>query len=163
MMGASPLSTVHVAGIQNSMTDIPSRLFGIPKKWHCDNDHDLLTLYNSKFPLPKQRSWTVYQVSSKISTRILSVLRMHITSLDEWRRLPSRGKHTGVVGVSMSHLWEWTLIYREPHSGNASEASQVLQRWSDKVTSIVAETKSELRRSVALSQPLARRALWPMA
>ena len=25
MMGASPLSTVHVAGIQNSMTDIPSR------------------------------------------------------------------------------------------------------------------------------------------
>ena len=90
MMGASPLSTVHVAGIQNLMTDIPSRSFGIMKKWHCDNDHDLLTLYNSNFPLLNQRSWTVYQVSSKISTRILSVLRMHITSLDEW---PSRKKY----------------------------------------------------------------------
>ena len=161
-MGASPLTTLHVPGVQNAMTDIPSRSFGIPAKWHCESDDALLTLYNSHFPLPNQRSWTVYQVSSKISTRILSVLRTKLISLEEWRRLPSRGKHTGVVGSPTSDLWEWTLTYRMPRSNNASEASPGLQQSFDKGTSIAAEVKSELRRSVALLQPLARRVPWPM-
>ena len=162
VMGASPLSTLHVPGVQNAMTDIPSRSFGDPPKWHCKSDEELLTLYNSHFPLPNQNSWTVYQVSSRISTRILSVLRMQLISLDEWRRLPSRGRHTGVVGSPMPHLWEWTLTYRMPRSSNASELSRDSQQLSEWGTSIAAGVKSELRRYLQLSQPLARRALWPM-
>lgn len=50
-MKASPLSTLHIAGVENSITDIPSRSFGTPSKWYCATDEDLLTLYDPLFPL----------------------------------------------------------------------------------------------------------------
>ena len=53
VMKASPLSTLQISGVQNVITDIPSRSFGTPPKWNCQTDDDLLTLYNSKFTLPK--------------------------------------------------------------------------------------------------------------
>ena len=161
MMGASPLSTLHIAGVQNEMTDILSRSFGTPPKWHCQTNVELLTLYNPKFPL-KQGSWTVYRVGSKISTLVLSVLRMKDIPLDEWRRLPSRGEHIGVVGKPSSHLWDWTLTYRIPRTSIESEHSLDLQQSSERATSIKDETRSELLRLVALSQPLERRVPWPL-
>jgi len=160
--GASPLSTLHISGDANMMTDIPSRSFGIPAKWHCENDSQLLTLYNSRFPLPNQSSWTVFQLSRKISMRLLSVLQMKALDLEEWRRLPKRGKLLGDVGKPLSKLWESTHIYRIPPSSTESGASLDLQQSSDRVTLIAAETKSELQQLVALSRPLARRAKWPM-
>ena len=160
MKGASPLTPLHIAGVQNAMTDIPSRSFGRPAKWHCKNHDDLLTLFSNKFPLPNQQCWTVYQVSSAVSTKVLSVLRMQLTSLDEWRQLRSPGRHIGNVGAPTSKLWEWTLSYRVSHSNSGSEACQDLQELSERVTSTVAETKYDLQRSVALSQPLARRVHW---
>ena len=160
MTGASPLTPLHIRGVQNAMTDIPSRSFGQPKKWHCRTDAELLTMFDSHFPLPNQQCWTVYQISSALSTKILSVLRMKLISLDEWRRLPSPGRHIGVVGASTSKLWEWTLTFREPHSKNESAACQDLQQSSATAISIVNEAKSELQQSVALSQPLARRVPW---
>ena len=161
MMGASPLSTLHIAGVQNEMMDILSRSFGTPPKWHCQTNVELLTLYNPKFPL-KQGSWTVYRVGSKISTLVLSVLRMKDIPLDEWRRLPSRGEHIGVVGKPSSHLWDWTLTYRIPRTSIESEHSLDLQQSSERATSIKDETRSELLRLVALSQPLERRVPWPL-
>ena len=158
--GASPLTPLHIAGVQNAMTDIPSRSFGQPKKWHCETYTELLTLFSEKFPLPNQQCWTVYQVSSEISTRILSVLRMKHSTLEEWRRLPSHGKHIGDVGVPTSKLWEWTLSSRVPRSKNGSEACQDSQEWSELVASTVTEGRHELQRSVALSQPLERRVRW---
>ena len=83
-MKASPLSTLHIAGVENSITDIPSRSFGTPSKWYCAKDEDLLTLYDPLFPL-EQNSWTVYHPSSAVSTRVISVLRMQNTLLAEWR------------------------------------------------------------------------------
>ena len=41
----------------------------------------------------------MYQVSSKISTKILSVLRMKLISLEERRQLTCRGKHNDVLIV----------------------------------------------------------------
>ena len=79
VMKASPLSTLHISGVQNAMTDIPSRSFGTPPKWHCQTENDLLTMFNSKFPLPNQASWTGYQVGSKISTLVLGC------SLQRWK------------------------------------------------------------------------------
>jgi len=38
-----PITTLHIAGDQNSMTDIPSRSFGSEHKWHFKSEHDLLT------------------------------------------------------------------------------------------------------------------------
>ena len=68
----SPLTTLHIAGDQNSIADIPSRSFGGTPKWHCRTDDDFLKLYNSHFPLPKQQSWTVFQIPSALSTRVIS-------------------------------------------------------------------------------------------
>jgi hypothetical protein len=49
----SPLTTLHIAGHKNAMTDIPSRSFGSEKKWYCKNDDELLTLFNASYPPAK--------------------------------------------------------------------------------------------------------------
>lgn len=157
---APPLSTLHVAGDANAMTDIPSRSFGDPAKWFCETDIELLSLYSREFPLPPQLSWNVYRINTKISSRIVSILRMQHFSMDEWRRLPSPGEHIGSVGQSSPDLWEWTLRYRIPPSKNASVASGDMQLQSEKVNLVASQVKSELQRLVALSRPLARRAKW---
>jgi hypothetical protein len=119
----SPLTPLHIAGVKNAMTDIPSRSFGSEPKWHCTDDNDLLTLFNSSFPLPNQNSWTVFRISSAISMRLISVLRMQAFSMDEWRRLPRPGKHTGRVGPRIANLFEWTLTYRESRTPQESDYS----------------------------------------
>ena len=65
---ACPLTPVHIPGNENAMTDIPSRSFGSEPQWHCTSDIQLLTLFNFRFPLPQQNSWTVFRLNKKIST-----------------------------------------------------------------------------------------------
>jgi hypothetical protein len=80
-----PITTLHIAGNQNQMTDIPSRSFGSKSKWHFKTDENVLTFFNSHFPLPTQNSWSVYQPTSAIATRVISVLRMKHFTLEDWR------------------------------------------------------------------------------
>ncbi len=84
-----PLTTLHIVGDQNSMTDIPSRSFGSEQKWHFKTDADQLTFFNNNFPLPNQNSWTVSQPTSAIATRLISILWITHFMLDEWRWLPA--------------------------------------------------------------------------
>jgi hypothetical protein len=56
-----PITTMHIAGDQNAMTNIPSRSFGSEPKWHFKTDLDLLTFFNVTFPLPHKNLWTVCQ------------------------------------------------------------------------------------------------------
>ena len=158
-MNVSPLTMLHVPGKQNAMTDIPSRSFGSEPKWHCKSDAELLTLYNSSFPLPHQRSWTVYRPSNALSMRVCSVLRMRHTTMAEWTRLPKPGKFSTNIGAPSSHLWEWTLNYRVHRTSSGSDASQDLQRQHD-VAILVKENKSKLAQSLGQSRPLARRSTW---
>ena len=65
--GASPLTPLHIDGEENSMTDIPSRLFGSNLSWFCKNDTDLLNLLNKNFPLPNKASWEVFSLSNAAS------------------------------------------------------------------------------------------------
>ncbi len=109
------------------MTDIPSRSFGSKPKWHCKSNTDLLTLFNNLFPIPPQNSWTVFQISYAVGIQVTSVLQMKDFTLEECRRLPKVGKHVGATGLPMSHLWEWTLSYRTPHSLSESASLQALQ------------------------------------
>ena len=162
MSGASPLTTLHIPGDENGITDIPSRSFGKPAKWHCKDESELLTLFQSKFPLPDQQSWNVYQITHDIFIRVLSVLRMKHTTMEEWRRLPKRGRHIGDVGKASSNLWESTLTFREQATRNGSEPCQDSRGSTETDTSGIEANKSELRRLVAQSRPLERRALWPM-
>jgi len=161
MMNVSPLTTLHVPGKQNAMTDIPSRSFGSEPKWHCKTDTDLLNLYNSPFPLPNQHSWTVYRPSNALFMRVCSVLRMKLITMEEWTRLPKPGKFSTNIGAPLSHLWEWTLNYRVLPTLKGSDASQVLQRQRD-VYTMVEENKSKLAQCLGQSRPLARRSTWCM-
>jgi hypothetical protein len=160
MTGASPLTPLHIAGRNNAMTDIPSRSFGSEPQWHCKTDTDLLTLFNKTFPLPNQASWTVYSPTNAICTRVLSVLRMKHSSMEEWRRLPKKGQHIGVRGAPSSRLWEWTLTFRESDTGTESGASQdsLGLRGQDSLDS---DDVFRLERFLRRSRPLGRRSQWP--
>ena len=151
---ASPLTPMHVAGVNNSLTDIPSRSFGSDVAWHCKTDNDLLTLFNSTFPLPTQASWNVYHISSEIATRVISILRMKAFTADEWRRLPRKGGYIGTIGSPMSTLWEWTHTFNKRHTNTEYVPCLDLPpafEWEHMADG----SKYALERSIALSQPLA--------
>jgi hypothetical protein len=69
----SPLTPIHIEGKKNDMTDIPSCSFGSIPKWHCKTDQELLTLYNSYFPLPNQNTWTITTSHHKRSSNASSL------------------------------------------------------------------------------------------
>jgi len=158
--GTCPITPLHIAGEENSVTDIPSRSFGSKPKWHCKSNTDLLTLFNNLFPIPPQNSWTVFQISYAVGIQVTSVLQMKDFTLEEWRRPPKVVKHVGAIGRPMLHLWEWTLSYRTPHSLSESASLQALQGESVQATT-VKENRSKLEASLAQSRPLARQLLWP--
>ena len=160
LTGTCPITPLHIAGEENSMTDIPSRSFGSKNKWHCKSNTELLTLLNNLFPIPLQNSWTVFQISYEVGMRVTSMLQMKDFTLEEWRRLPKVGKLVGAAGRPMSHLWEWTLSYRTPRSLTESASLQALQDESVQATT-VKENRSKLEASLAQLRPLARRSRWP--
>jgi hypothetical protein len=155
-----PLTTLHIAGDQNTMTDIPSRSFGSKPKWHFKSDNDLLAFFNSSFPLPNKNSWSICQPTSKIATHMISILRIVPFRLEDWRRLPAVAKNIGTAGKPTRGLWEWAHIFRtqgsqlgcEPHQDSWHESAQ---------DTMVKESKSKNAQSVARLQPLARRSHWP--
>ena len=155
----SPLTPLHIKGEENPMTDIPSRSFGSEAKWHCKTDSELLTLFNNSFPLPNQKSWTVFRLTSDISMRVISLLRMQVSSMDEWRRLPKIGQHTGKIGVPTSGLWEWSIIYRTSATKNGLDCSRALPQGSE-MEDMVATERLRVTQWQRLSQPLAQRSLW---
>ena len=157
---ASPLIPLHIAGVDNAMTDIPSRSFGSEKKWHCTTDEQFLTLYNDTFPLPNQESWNVYRISSKLATRVTSILQMQAFTTDEWRRLPKKGTPIGTVGSPTSSLWEWTHSFRKQPTNTESGHYQDSQPESA-LGHMADDARSRLEQSIALSRPLARRFPWP--
>ena len=159
--GASPLTPLHMAGEENSMTDIPSRLFGSNLAWFCKNDTDLLSVFNKIFPLPNQASWTVFSPSNAASVKVISVLRMQHFEMGEWLQLKKAGKHVGEFGVPLSDLWEWSLGYSMPRTISELDASQVLQLVYDRAA-MVEGGKLQLAQSLGHSWPLAQRSLWPM-
>ena len=65
---ACPITTLHIAGDQNAMTDIPSCFFGSKPKWHFTSELAFLTFFNNSFPLPCQNSWMLCQPTSAIAT-----------------------------------------------------------------------------------------------
>ena len=101
-----------------SMTDIPSGLFGSNLSWFCKNYTDLLNLFNKNSPLSNQASWTVFSPFNAASMKVISVLRMQHFEMGEWLELKNSGKHVGKIGVPLSDLWEWSLGYRMPRTSS---------------------------------------------
>jgi len=144
-----PITALHIAGDQNSMTDIPSRSIGREHKWHFN------------LTLPSQNSWTVCQPTSATAMCVISILRMMPFTLDNWRRLPAAGKNIGITGKSTRLLWEWTLTFRVPTSKSGSDSYPVLQHEYEQAI-MVTENKLKIAQSVARLRPLGRRSRWPV-
>ena len=104
-MTASPLTPLHITGVDNSLTNIPSRSFGPDPKWHCDTHDKFLTFYNTLFPLENQASWTIYHPSSSaIITRVISTLPMMLCTMDE----------KGVTSNGWQKYWNHWITYVAP-------------------------------------------------
>jgi hypothetical protein len=73
-----PLTTLHIEGKRNSISNVPSRSFGSTPAWHCTLDKSFLTLFNSLFPLPSQNSWTGFRLNSKVVMRVISKVVMRV-------------------------------------------------------------------------------------
>jgi hypothetical protein len=160
--GAAPLTALHIPGVENAITDVPSRSFGSEPKWHCRSNDELLTLFNDKFPLPHQNSWTVFQPTNEIFMKVCSVLRTQPSTLEEWKRLPKIGKLNMPTGVPLSDLWEWTLRFRTPPTISESDVCQDSQP-SSELDTLVSANKSKVAQFQRRLQPLERRSKWPMA
>ncbi len=91
-----PHNSNHIAGEENSMTDIPSWSFGSKLKWHCRSNTNLLTLFNNLFPFS----------ISELLDRLPNFLRDQYAS--DFRTADD-GFHTGPV-VATTKGWEtfWT-------------------------------------------------------
>jgi hypothetical protein len=159
---SSPLTTLHIAGKRNAMTDIPSRSFGSVPRWHCKSETDFSHLFNMSFPLPNQASWTVYRPSFALGTKVTSILRTKHFTADEWRRLPKAGKNIGPVGVPTSHLWQWTRTYSELSTSTGHGLSPD-SRLGCEAERLDEDSRLELERFLARSRPLARQFPWPGA
>ena len=97
--------------------DIPSPSFGYSKQWHCTNYSEFLSLINSKFPLPHQRSWQGFRLSFVLSTKMISDLGTKTSRMGEWKQLRRIGKSFGGSGVPIVNPSELThnrrnLIYK---------------------------------------------------
>ena len=154
-----PMTPLHVAGKKNSMADVASRSFGTPSQWFCSNDVEFANLFNTLFPLPYQNTWTVFRPTNEICMRVILILRMQASSLDEWRRIPKIGQHIGRTGAPMSNLWEWTRISNTLTTPSEIESSPVLRLDAGQDTTDE-DSKSKLQQSLQLSRPLGRRSLW---
>ena len=161
----SPLTPLHIRGIHNSISDIPSRSFGGTKKWHFPNDNDFLTFFNSQFPLNNQISWQLFRLSDELSSRVISALQTGATEMDVWRRLPPLGTSIGGTGVSTAKNYAKTLTFRIPegsHMKTSSDSRVVSQQESER-EAMAEAAKLQLRQALQQSQPLARRSKWTQA
>ena len=156
-----PLMPVHIPGVENALTNIPSRSFGSNPEWLCNNDSELLTLFSRTFPLPEQASWTTFRFTTKMIMHVISVLRMTDITLDEWRRLPKIGQHIWDIGQTTSGLWDWTLTYRGSGTPREYVSSQDLLPASAGGC-MEGENESRLARSLTLLWLLVRRSHWPV-
>jgi hypothetical protein len=151
---------MHIEGKQNAISDVPSKSFGSNPKWTCKFDDNLLTLSNSMFPLPMQKSWTVYCPNCAVVTCVISILQMKPFALDDWRQLPKVGQHVGKIGAHMSEQWGWIRTYSRYPSPNQSDASQALQP-EPKQDTMKKDDRVNVAWSLAQSWPLVRRFPWP--
>jgi hypothetical protein len=102
-MHTCPLTPLHIEGKRNAIANVPPWLFGSNRAWTCASDTDLLNLFNTLFPLPQQKSWTVYHPNCTVVTCVISALRMKPFALDDWRQLPTSGRCVGETGAPMSN------------------------------------------------------------
>ena len=111
----SPLAALSIAGIDNTMADFSSRTFHRRTKENpvfLIDDFAFLTSFATAFPIPAQAvCWRILRLNTKLTSAILSELRMQPSTLESWLRLSARGTAVGSFGPgSPPTFLIWTRI-----------------------------------------------------
>jgi hypothetical protein len=120
-----------------------------------------LHFFSNKFPLPNQRRWQCFHISSEESTHIIACLQMKDLPMEEWRKLTTLGNANGTIGADYFALLGSTLtstqkispLKKSSNTGPCSEAQFDLETW-------VMEKFSKLQQSAQASWPLTRPFPW---
>ena len=159
--GASLLTPLHISGEENAMTDITSRLFGSNISWFCKNDTYLLKNFNKTFPFSKPvlldrlQPFQHSEYEGYFSAADAAFRNERVASTQKVR------KKCWKIGVPLSDLWEWSLVYRMPRTSSKFGASQASQLAYARAAMVEGE-KLKLEQSLGRSQQLAGQKLWPM-
>jgi hypothetical protein len=158
---ACPLTPIHIEGDRNAISDVPSRSFGSNPAWKCDTDNDLLTLFNSLFPLPDKNSLTVFCLNCELVMRVTSILRTGPFKLAKWGQLPKIGEHVDKIDAPVSNnKWGWIRTLTAHRSKPGSDASRGLPNGCEPVFSDM-DDRSKVLQYHRLSRQLARQSRWP--
>ena len=96
---ASHLISLHIAGELNQMADVASRAFKDGK--FPEANTDLLSYFNSHFPLSQDKFWKEFQLPNDLELRVILCLRGVLSPLGSLLRLPKNNKYTGATGAAM--------------------------------------------------------------
>ena len=88
---AALLSVEHISGIYNKMADVASRRHSLDNK-------TFLTEFSALFPPPQGESWTLFLLSNKVTSKTCSELLNRQSTLESWRRLPTKDYVFGKLG-----------------------------------------------------------------
>jgi hypothetical protein len=75
---AALLSIEHISGIYNTMADVASRR-------HSLDNAKFLTDFSALFPPPQDKSWTLFLLSNKVTSKVCLELLNQQSTLESWR------------------------------------------------------------------------------
>jgi hypothetical protein len=88
---AALLSVEHISGIYNTMADVASRR-------HSLDNAKFLTDFSALFPTPQDKSWTLFLLSNKVTSKVCSELLNQQLTLESWCPLPTKEDVSGKLG-----------------------------------------------------------------
>lgn len=147
---------VSIQGKQNDMADVASRSFSAASGYMF-SDAELLTHFNSHFPLPQNRSWRVVTLPPEDISKVVSTLRGQRLTMAQWT---SRGgRSTGATGAPSLNSGESPRSSRVAANQPKPTSCQPLLSGLGRDTTVEA-TQSLLSQLTELSEPLGRPSNW---
>ena len=154
---ATGLTPLNIAGENNDMADIVSRAFKNGK--YFDASDNLISYFNSHFPLPQQKSWMECILPQRLVSRVIACLRGEQLPMASLLRLPGLGKNTGVHGQRLLQNVTLTPSCKTQVTSKEISVSMPLLHGSGQART-VEELKSEFKESRMRFHPSARPSNW---
>ena len=154
---ASSILPLYIIGDDNEMADVPSRAFNDGK--FAEVHSDLISYFNTHFPLPQNASWKEFQVPKSLSAPVISCLRGEQLPMEQLTRLKKLGRNTGATGQNIAEPSASIPSCDEPKDWKQSSLQQdSLPRSGQALTEN--EIKSKFKESRKRSQPSPRPSNW---
>ena len=149
-------SSLSIKGEENDMADVVSRSMDA-RSGTVYSDSDLLLFFNTKFPLPQNRSWKIVTLPVDLTSKIVSTLRGQRLTMAQWTTAGA-GEH-GATGRASWHNGTDPRTSSTAHLSNLPQSSPPLLSGSAKAST--ADNVESLRSQwMQLSEPLARPSNW---